>query len=157
MGLFSSSKSLTTNNYDYTPVTTDEGIGVAAENSAIGVNVTNTNTYTTTDAGSIAAALGLSETALKEAFGFGDKTVKKALKSVETSNATLNDGYSKLIDATADLFNRGESLIGQTQAAVADAYGQAQNDKAGTIDNRTLIALAAAAVVGLYLFNRKRA
>lgn len=82
--------------------------------------------------------------------------VSRALDSVDTSNATMSQGYQTLIDAATEVFNRGQGLIGQTQAAVADAYSQAQTDKSSTIDNRTLIALAVAAVAGLFLFSRGR-
>lgn len=83
--------------------------------------------------------------------------VSRALQSVDLANANAGEGFAKLIDTAGDLFNQGQGLIGQTQKAVADAYGQAQTDKAGTIDNRTLIALAAAAVVGLIFIYRKKA
>lgn len=82
--------------------------------------------------------------------------VSRALDSVDLSNATMNDGYKTLIDAATEVFNRGQGLIGQTQAAVADAYGQAQTAKAGTIDNRTLIALAVAGVAAVFFFSRGR-
>lgn len=82
--------------------------------------------------------------------------VSRALDSVDTSNATMSQGYQTLIEAATEVFNRGQGLIGQTQAAVADAYSQAQTDKSSTIDNRTLIALAVAAVAGLFLFSRGR-
>lgn len=82
--------------------------------------------------------------------------VSRALDSVDTSNATMSQGYETLIEAATEVFNRGQGLIGQTQAAVADAYSQAQTDKSSTIDNRTLIALAVAAVAGLFLFSRGR-
>ena len=127
MGLFSSSKSSTSNFYEANPLAVDEGIGIAAENSSVSVNVT--------DGGAVA----------------------RALDSVDRANATTGAGFSELLATAGDLFNQGQGLIGQTQKAVADAYSQAQTDKAGTIDNRTLIALAAAAVVGLFLFNRKGA
>lgn len=80
--------------------------------------------------------------------------VSRALDSVDLSNATMSDGYRTLIDAATEVFNRGQGLIGQTQAAVADAYGQAQTAKAGTIDNRTLIALAVAGVAAVFFFSR---
>lgn len=85
--------------------------------------------------------------------------VSRALQSVDLANANAGEGFAKLIETAGDIFDRGQGLIGQTQKAVADAYGQAQTDKAGTIDNRTLIALAAAAaaVVGLIFMTRKKA
>lgn len=71
--------------------------------------------------------------------------IQKAFDFASANNAVLGGGYDALINA-------GQNLIGQTQKAVADAYGQAQADKNGTIDNRTIIVLAtvgAAAVFAL--------
>lgn len=91
--------------------------------------------------------------------------VGKALDSVNVSNALGADNFSKLLEKSGDMFgqsldamtkvfNEGQGLIGQTQKAVADAYGQAQNDKAGTIDNRTIIVLAVAGAAALVAMNK---
>jgi hypothetical protein len=120
MGLFSSSKSSSTNNYEANPVTTDEGIGVSARNSTVSVSVL--------DGG----------------------VVGRALDSVDKANATAGEGFAALLDAANGLFDRGQSLIGQTQSAVADAYSQARTDTAGTIDNRTIIVLAIAGAAALF-------
>lgn len=73
--------------------------------------------------------------------------VARALDSIDKNNAILGEG----LDA---LFTKGEGLIGATQKAVADAYGQAQTDAKGTIDNRTITVLAVAGVAALWAFNR---
>lgn len=137
----SSSSSNTTNNYDKRVVTND-GFGLSGDNNAI--SMTTTNTTNVTDAGSIAGA-----------FKFSTDTVKRAFDSLDTNNATLGAGYEQLIGAAADVFNQGQNLIGQTQKAVADAYGQAQADKNQTIDNRTLIALAVAGAATVFALSRK--
>lgn len=137
----SSSSSNTTNNYDKRVVTQD-GFGLSGDNNA--VSLTTTNTTNVLDAG-----------AIKSAFTFSGDTVGRALDSVDTSNATLAEGYGALIEAADNLFDRGEGLIGQTQKAVADAYSLAQNDKAGTIDNRTIIVLAAVGAVALFALRKK--
>lgn len=137
----SSSSSNTTNNYDKRVVTQD-GFGLSGDNNA--VELTTTNTTNILDGGVI-----------ENAFDFSTKTVGRALDSIDSNNATLGEGYSALIDATENLFDRGEGLIGQTQKAVADAYGQAQADKNGTIDNRTIIVLAAVGAVALFAFRKK--
>lgn len=64
--------------------------------------------------------------------------VSRALDSIDLSNAIQYEGFTKLLEA-------GESLIGQTQKHVADAYKQAQTETRGTIDNRTMIVLAVVA------------
>ncbi len=133
-------------------------------------SVTN---ITTLDAGAIASALGFgSDTASgafgltgkattdalgfgAQALGFGSSTVNRALGMVELSNASLGDGLGRLLDTAENLFTQNQGLIGQTQKAVADAYGQAQTDAKGTIDNRTITVLAVAGVAALFLLNRK--
>jgi hypothetical protein len=82
--------------------------------------------------------------------------VSRALQTVDIANATNAEGFEGLLSAADNLFSRGESLIGQTQKSVADAYGQAQTNKAGTIDNRTIIVLGVAGAVALYAINRKK-
>lgn len=81
--------------------------------------------------------------------------VGKALDSVNIGNALGAEGFLKLLDVQKEMFNTSQGLIGQTQKAVADAYGQAQNDKAGTIDNRTIIVLAVAGAAALVAMNHK--
>lgn len=71
--------------------------------------------------------------------------VSRALDTVDVANATNGDSFAKLLEASTKLFDRGESLIGQTQKSVADAYAAANDNKAQTIDNRTIIVLAVAA------------
>lgn len=123
-----SSSAQTTYNTDKR-IAVDSGIGVSADNSTVGVTINNT----TTDAG----------------------IVSRALQTIDVNNATNAEGFTQLLDAAGDLFKRGESLIGQTQKSVADAYGQAQTNKAGTIDNRTIIVLAVAGAAALFAFRKK--
>jgi hypothetical protein len=103
---------------------------VSADNSTVGVTINNT----TTDA----------------------NIVSRALQTVDLSNATNAEGFTQLLESAGNLFNRGESLIGQTQKSVADAYTVAQNTAKGTIDNRTITVLAVAGVAALWAFNRKK-
>lgn len=137
----SSSSSNTTNNYDKRVVTQD-GFGLSGDANNVALTTTTTNNVL--DAG-----------AIKGAFTFSTDTVGRALDSIDASNATLGDGYGALIEAADNLFDRGESLIGQTQKAVADAYGQAQADKNGTIDNRTIIVLAAVGAAAVFALRKR--
>ena len=50
--------------------------------------------------------------------------VARALDSVDASNATAGEGFTQLLGAAKELFNKGESLIGTTQKNVVDAYAQ---------------------------------
>lgn len=65
--------------------------------------------------------------------------VSRALNSVDLANATAGDGFTRLVKA-------GESLIGQTQKSVADAYAVANESKGGSLDNKTLMILGVAAI-----------
>ncbi len=121
----SSSSKQTSSNAD-NRVAVQDGIGLSASSG-------NTISVTTVDA----------------------EIVGKALDSVNISSALGAEGFAKLLETSKDMFNTSQGLIGQTQKAVADAYGQAQNDKAGTIDNRTIIVLAVAGAAALVAMNHK--
>lgn len=102
------------------------GIGVTGDGNVLSVNVT--------DGGATRKALEANAT-----------VTARALDSVDTSNALLNNGYARLIDASTEVFDRGQSMIGQTQQMVGDAWRSANTDGKGTIDNKTIIALVVAA------------
>lgn len=130
-GLFGgggSKSSSSTTNTDKRLAVGDGGIGVTADDSSVAINITD---------GGI---------------------VSRALDSIDLNNATLADGYGALIDAGEELlkanFDAGQNLIGTTQKHVADAYGQAQANANGTIDNRTLMVLAVAGAVALYALKK---
>ncbi len=122
----SSSNASTTNNTDRRLVTGEKSVGVNGSD--------NTVTVQSVDA----------------------EIVGKALETVQVNDALGQEGFSKLLTVAENLFNKGESLIGQTQSAVADAYSQAQTDAKSTIDNRTIIVLGvAAAAVGIAAMRKK--
>ncbi len=127
-------------------VVTESGIGVSGDSNAISVNTT------TADPGIVARALQTVDiNNATNADGF-----TKLLNAAAINNATNADGFTQLLDAATQMFNRSEGLIGQTQAAVADAYTVAQNTAKGTIDNRTITVLAVAGVAALWAINRKK-
>lgn len=83
---------------------------------------------------------------------------KAAFAFAEKSDATNADGFSKLLGVAEGLFERGESLIAQTQDRVADAYAAAGSqviDQAGRIDQKTMIVLAVVGVAAVAVLNRK--
>ena len=88
------------------------------------------------------------------AIGSNNDVISMALDSVNLANANGADGFTALLGAAESLWNRGENMIGQTQQAVADAYTNAQSDKSGTIDNRTIIVLAVAGAAALAFMGR---
>jgi hypothetical protein len=83
--------------------------------------------------------------------------VKAALDTVQISDALSTESFNNLLKVAEGLFTGGERLIGQTQAAVADAYSMAQTDAKSTIDNRTIVVLgvAAAGVAAAYALRKK--
>lgn len=121
-----SSSSASTNTNMDNRVAVQDGIGLSnSSGNSLGVHTTNVTNIT--DGGIVA----------------------RALQTVDVNNATNAEGFSQLLAAAEGLFNRGENLIGLTQKHVADAYSQATTDKAGTIDNRTMIVLAVVAGVAI--------
>lgn len=139
-GRSSSSSSSTTYNQDKR-VAVQDGVGVSGDSNSIGIT-TITNV---TDGGLVSRGLQTVDAALSG-----------TLETIQLNNATNAEGFEKLLSAAENLWDRGEGLIGQTQKAVADAWSQAQNDKAGTIDNRTVIVLAVAGAAALVLANRRK-
>ncbi len=122
----SSSNASTTNNADKRVVTAAGSVGVSGDKNVITVN------------------------------SLDEGIVTKALETVQVNDALGQEGFSKLLAVAENLFNKGEGLIGQTQAAVADAYSQAQTDAKSTIDNRTIVVLGvAAAAVGIFALRKK--
>ena len=132
-GKSSSSSASTTYNTDRR-VAVQDGIGISGDSNAVSV-VTNI-----TDGGIVSRGLD---------------TVDKAIDAVSLSNANNAQGFDALLKTAESLWSRGENLIGQTQQAVADAYSRASNDKAGTIDNRTIIVLAVAGAAALAFAKRR--
>lgn len=120
----SSSSSSTTQNFDKRLAVGDGGAGITGDNSSIAINVLD---------GGI---------------------VSRAMDTVDLSNAIGREGFTKLLDTASLMFNKSESLIGQTQKSVADAYSQAQTDKAGAIDQKTIIVLAVAGAVAMFALRK---
>lgn len=147
-GESSSSSANTTKNEDRRNAVQD-GIGVSGDS-----NVTSI-TNNVTDAGIVSRAL--------DSIDLNNATSAQGLTKLLDTSGDLFDGlssaqasgFNKLLDVAGNLWNEGQNLIGTTQKAVADAYGQAQSDKAGSIDNRTLIVLAVAGAAALAFIKRK--
>lgn len=151
-GRSSSSSASTTNNQD-NRVAVQDGIGLSASSGNV-INITDGGVV---DRGLDTVDLALVGTlgTVDRAIGTVDNVIGGALDSVNVANAINADSFTRLLDAAENLWDRGEGLIGQTQKAVADAYSQATSDKAGTIDNRTVIVLAVAGAAALAFANRR--
>lgn len=132
-----------TTNYDQR-VAVQDGFGFSgSDNNRITTNTTSNTAISVTDGGIVSRGLDSV-----------DKTVSGALNAINTSNATNSEGFSKLLDVTENMFSRSEGLIGQTQKSVADAYAQAEANKSGSIDNRTIMVIAVAGAAALAFANR---
>jgi hypothetical protein len=140
-GRSSSSSASTTNNQD-NRIAVQDGIGLSASSG---------NSISITDGGLVSRGLDTVDLGLVVAAD----TIQSALDSVQINNATNADSFSRLLSAADSLWSRGENLIGQTQKAVADAYSQAEADKSGTIDNRTIIVLAVATAATMAIISNK--
>ncbi|QXZ10963.1 hypothetical protein KUF54_07150 [Comamonas sp. Y33R10-2] len=108
------------------------------------------------DGGLIGRGLDTVDAAFKGMLSNNSNTIDGALNSININNATNSDNFTKLLDTAGDWFSQGQGLIGQTQKSVADAYAQAQTEAKGTIDNKTIMVIAVAAVAGLAFVNKAK-
>lgn len=122
----SSSSANTTSNTDKRLAVGDGGAGISGDNSSIVINSTD---------GAI---------------------VSRALDSVDSANAVAGDGFTQLLSAADKLFAKGESLIKTTQDSVSDAYLKAATEGKGTLDNKTIIVLAAVGAAAVYFMRKGR-
>ena len=172
----SSQASSTTDNR----VAVQDGVGLSASNGNW-IDLSRTSNYeattnytsnttsnvTVTDGGLVGRGLDTVDAAFKGMLGTTsstydgalstvNKTVGAALDSVNVNNATNAEGFAKLLDTAGSWFTQSQGLIGQTQKSVADAYAQAQTEAKGTIDNKTIMVIAVAAVAGLAFVNKAK-
>lgn len=114
----------TVESIDRSNIATGNAINLSArsdgKNSSTRINITQT------DYGAVDAALQ-----------FAGKTV----------DAVAGQGFAALLDLADGLFERTSAAQADAMGAVSAAYAQADADKAGSIDNRTLLILAAVAAV----------
>lgn len=82
--------------------------------------------------------------------------ISRALDSFDKSSALNGQGFSQLLQTASSMFTASQAAVGQSAAAAADAYRIAQETKAGTLDNKTLIALALAGLGAVFLFTRAK-
>lgn len=127
-----SSSSSTTNNFDHRVVADGGSVGLSGNNSVFNV----------TDDGITARALD---------------SVDKNFKLVSDSAGA---GFAALLDTTQSMFEKqseqATAMAGTVEKNVLDAYRNAASDATGTIDNKTIIALAVAAVVAVVFINMRR-
>lgn len=138
-----SESSQQSNTYD-NRVAVQDGVGLSSSNGNW-IDASRTSYVTVTDGGMVGRGLDTV-----------DKAVKGALDSVNINNATNSENFTKLLDTAGSWFTQSQGLIGQTQKSVADAYAQAQTEAKGTIDNKTIMVIAVAAVAGLAFVNKAK-
>ena len=136
MGLFSTNKSTsenTTNNYDQRVVADGGGIGLSG----------NSSVFNVMDGGTVSRALD---------------SLDKNFKLVSDSGAA---GLSSILSLQKTMFEKSTdqatAMAGTVEKNVLEAYRNAASDATNTIDNKTIIALAVAAVVGFgFIYMRKK-
>ena len=152
------------NSYD-NRVAVQDGVGLSSSNGnwidASRTATTNYSSNTSTsinvvDGGLVGRGLDTVDAAFKGMLSNNSSTIEGALNSININNATNADSFTKLLDTAGDWFNKSQGLIGQTQKSVADAYAQAQTEAKGTIDNKTIMVIAVAAVAGLAFVNKAK-
>lgn len=91
--------------------------------------------------------------------------VARGLDSLDKNFKLVNDsgaaGLSALLGLQRDMFSKSTQqatdMAGTVEKNVLEAYRNAASDATGTIDNKTIIALAVAAVVGFgFIYMRKK-
>lgn len=138
-----SESSQQSNTYD-NRVAVQDGVGLSSSNNNW-IDASRTSYVNVTDGGLVGRGLDTV-----------DKAISGALNSVNVNNATNAEGFAKLLDTAGSWFTQSQGLIGQTQKSVADAYAQAQTEAKGTIDNKTIMVIAVAAVAGLAFVNKAK-
>lgn len=121
----SSSNTTQTTNIDKRQVVDAGGIGVSSDSSTVTVNALD-----------------------------GD-IVKAALDTVKAADATAGEGFSKLLDLAGKVFDTGANIVTKGQEMTNAAYQQAATEKAGTIDNKTIMVLGVAGAAAYALSKMK--
>lgn len=151
------------------PVTLANGGGKSSSSSANTSNTYNTDKRIATDSGFVATE----GSSINATFQSVDADlVKKALDTVSASDAISGDGFARLLDSQDTGFDKllsvaeklttktqdnATALTSRYQADVLDAYSRSQSDKAGGIDQKTMIVLGitGAAAVAYVVSQRK--
>lgn len=125
-GSSSSSSSSSTTNTDKRMVV-DQGIGISSDSSTVNVQALD------------------------------GQIVSKALDTVAAADATAGAGFEKLLNLADGLFQAGGKLVDKvsdTSMAAVEAVNTAQNDSKGSIDQKTLVIMAAAGLGAAYLLKK---
>lgn len=125
-GSSSSSSSSSTTNVDKRMVV-DQGIGISSDQSTVNVQALD------------------------------GQIVQKALDTVAAADATAGDGFKQLLSLADGLFKAGGSLVQKTSdtaMSAINAVQTSQNDAKGSIDQKTLVIMAAAGLGAAYLLKK---
>ncbi len=74
---------------------------------------------------------------------------------VDGALSAAGEGYSKLLDISEKIISNGTKQLEATQAGISQAYTNAQTEKSGSIDQKTMIVLAVAGAAALVLSKGK--
>lgn len=81
--------------------------------------------------------------------------VARALDSIDIANANAGKSFENLLKASVAMFNTSSTAVSD---GLVNAYSTAQADKAGSLDNRTIVILSglAAVVIGVFIWGTKK-
>lgn len=155
------------NTLQITSTTTDPGALRAMELALIS-NSKATEDAAKAQAAAAAAAANAGAAAGQSAARVAETSLSKSLDFATNANATNAQGFSKLLAVGESMFKTNigtfEKLLTKqfdsvenTQALTAAAYQQATAEKAGSIDNKTIMVLGLAAAGALAFTMRRRA
>lgn len=136
-------------------VTGEGSLGLTGEGNTLAFSSNESFTdasvlnYTSLDGGAIQSAADV---------------VRASLGAVENSNVIAGEGFGKVLDLAGNLFtaefaslNSGRDDLSNARSQVASAYQTAKELTGSALDQKTIVLLAAAALIALYFLNRRRA
>lgn len=101
-------------------------------------------------------ALRVAQQAASTSASAANASQASAFNFASSANATMGAGFSKLLDAGLSMFQSNVAAVGKTADLTAQAYQAATAEKAGSLDNKTILMLgmAAAGVLGLLAWKK---
>jgi hypothetical protein len=139
------------------PANMGGGGGSTSSSSDQATTTTNTDRRIANESGVVAtdgSAITVNETTLDPSI------VNKALDFAGIVDATNGDSFSKLLDTVDKLTTKTQdastTLASKFQDNVMQAYSQAKADVTGSIDQKTMIVLAATAAAAMVFLKGKK-
>ncbi|WP_290874923.1 hypothetical protein [Aquabacterium sp.] len=133
------------------------GKGSGVGNSTTDQNTATTNTQSNLTGGEGAQNLYASGGGVVNTSDLG--AVRAAFDAIQKNDASLGTGFGLLLGATSDIFKTSLKTTQDASASAytnaAQAYAQAEADKAGGVDQKTMMILAAIGAAVVVMLKRK--